>query len=767
MSVVSFHPVHQRVLGPDDNQYPKDPETGLTLYTLDQLVDIGTSRRYIDNMNADYSALLSVELSAGGAVHTKSPFTRSGAVLPWIKQPHVAVVGAGMGGLLTALQLAKVGMRVDVFEAGPAPYVNGTFNGAGRIAPALVEDDDYSQYGELGAMRFPTNSYLFWHYIKATGMEGGGTIFRAFPNPVKVPSLYTSQRPRTAGTISGMWERQYSGGDGLPSSFASLQGKHMDAVLNYTPYPTSPTLGHFKTLLAKDGGPDAADIKACKAFWSATRTALYTTSYRQFLASRKNADGSAMFTTAEIDEIGYLGIGTGGFGPLFSRCVLEIMRLFLWSYDTEVQVPQQRKYPEALRAAAAATNRVTFRYDTAAKGVAFDTARLKWSLRYGPTTAEFDYLVLAMTSQAAKRLLAGSEAAVPRSLSPTNSFVYPFYDSQKPFHSDIKRDLENQNGMDSIKIFQTIYGPGTGAITRSANNMGSWQLVQNPNGLSFDRRVRVAYGQFHKRSPGQTNFGTSFTLPMVHSNRVESFAQNKTVLALHYSWGAPDLYNEWPNDLDDISGKLFDGVSALNSIGTTGKYAGQLDASGANNLRLKLWNAMVARFGPFKKFRNLYLASPVANWANFFTTDSDTSIFESEGLNNVNRSVAIVYWSKVPYVWMGFKLDRPGFGAHQTAAHRISRYGTDTTTAWDQYTGGRQYAHPAVRRLYFAGDAASNYGGWVEGAFQGALSASASLINHTTIASNGFLRRGSRSLVAWTPVNALSRDAYAPSGTVI
>lgn len=780
MSVVSYQPLHQYRTNPfctpSAPDSGRDSETGMVRKTHAQLLAEGSGRVYVDNVDAVYSTIVSRERTDVNL----SPFTTTGAPAygPGTG-PTVAVIGCGMGGLMTSFQLAKVGFRVTAFDAYQAPYTTtntGNVYGAGRISPVLVTDPNtttdnsappYNQDAQLGAMRFPSTSYLFWHYLQVAGIATSTEVFTEFPNPLKVPTAFSFGTAGVDGSVTGVWNL----GGALPAAASNLQGRHFNAILNFAP-TGSPTGASYTGPGGTMTVRDVANVIECKLapagsaanvklFWEAARRQLSTVSYFDFLKLRG-------FTAAEINDIGYLGLGTGGFGPIFTRCSLEILRLAIWSYASEYAVPKLGQFPGGLydRCRNVPGNPVTFRHNSPVRGIVhgeFNSAgqyvnayRLKY--RSGASdifSGNFDYVVLAMTGQAAQRLLSTSEANITRATALTmfQNPTFPFYDSAKAnFRSDIKRDLEGQNGMDSIKIFQTIYGPGVSAQTRTDNGLDPWlQANATSPTNTFDKRVRVAFGKYDLADPNYTPMGVTYILPMrTAAGAAIPFASSLTVMGLHYCWGAPPTAAaEWPNDTIKVSNDFLANRGSLTTaINTNGKFVGRVgSAVESNTMRSRILYAFAARFDKFLTRTGLMGGNPSLALARYFRGLS----VGPGGVANVDRTMAIVHWSKVPYILMAFKLDRPGYGEYHIAAHKICRFANPTELDWDISRNGVYYAHGAVKKLYFAGCSTSNLGGWVEGAFQSALATCASIIGH---AGAGGPNVGALSDAAyWPPVN--------------
>src|SRR4051812_43678110 len=92
-----------------------------------------------------------------------------GSVPPELHGTEVAVVGAGLSGLVTAYELMKLGLRPVLYEAG---RLGGRLRTAAfGSAPDVVAD--------LGGMRFPVSGRALFHYIDELGLDTA-----AFPNPL-------------------------------------------------------------------------------------------------------------------------------------------------------------------------------------------------------------------------------------------------------------------------------------------------------------------------------------------------------------------------------------------------------------------------------------------------------------------------------------------------------------------------------------------------------------------------------------------------------
>ncbi len=792
MPVVNFSPIHRHLAGlgnpycdQPDITPTVDPDTGLGRASVTSIINHSAGRFFPDNAYAKYSDILSPETDHPD----RSPFTANGQPLPFSTKPKVAIVGAGMAGLLTAYQLNKAGMRVDIYEAGRSPL---TGVGAGRNAPVILSGGGFSKQRsakvQLGAMRFPSGSHLFWHYVKTLGVKSGNDIMRAFPNINKVPTAYTAGDPGTysgnkQSVLAGMWKERNGGrlpnhDDGNDYDYEDLNERHFAAITNYYPPggPDKPPAGANNS----DGSRkmtigDAANMVSCgldsdpswpdlmTEFWTACIKGLYDKTYEGFLRERLRVNPAGTLDD-DIEKIGHIGLGTGGFGPLFSRSMLEMMRLIIWNYDDEYELEEQGDIPtQFLNKINSIPNGSTDYFsEMPVKGVIYSRRNKKYSILV-PFIYDrekiilkhhYDYLVLAMSNQAAQKLLEQSESEITSRFSQEEidryipDHMYPYYDKRveenmkKPEYAHfpkslIKRDLEKQDGMHSVKIFQTMTGPGINSFEKAILDLDPWWSVSPTSGNDYEPLVKTAFGSFNENWEGYQPLGLTYVLPVRlgtdASGARETFSHSPTVVALHYNWGATsfDDTSNWVNEADYIYKNLLSNDSTIkSSIEATGFYFGT-----SGYLKDNLGKAVQARHaGYLSQVEGIYSGSSrlrLHGWAKYF------------GAPDHEPKFAIVNWIKVPHIWVGFKLDRPGFGAPLIGSYKIitRAHSFNNNHFWEWHiasaspeTGGTTFINSAIKNLYFAGDAMSHYGGWFEGAYQSALNTSAGIIQSAATA---------------------------------
>lgn len=719
--IPSFHLLHEpimRKIRPGPSNPPKDPETGLEMWTIEELIANGNGHRFVDNPWVDYSALVAPENLAPFT----SPFTNDGERIHWPeRKPGVAVVGAGMSGLLTAYQLLIAGFQVYLYEVTPLPPKDPMApenHGAGRIKPTLVHTPDPSgeSAAELGAMRFPSTSILFWHYLRLFGVASAGELFAEFPNVSKVPTLFTGDM-----SLSGVWA---NGKLPLPSDYAKLDERHRKAFLEWS----APAGGGFPALSTQDirellaNSSDPAAQGKIEWYWKYARANLYGITYRQFLVQQK-------FSDDDIRKIGYMGIGTGGFAPLFSVSAQDIFRLVLWGYSAEFAVPDLKQLPAKMLGIMRdhfSSNLLT-RYRCSVKKIGYSVSTSSFYVKAHDETQQLDFVnqfsfvVLAMTHVAAQQLLsdgAGRDWGNDPTVVIPEDTVCPFYDTKKgspTAPSNIRTELEKQQGMSAVKVFQTIAGPGVEdfLLTKFVS-----LLPPPPWSVTYDNEVRALYGTY---LPNSRSFamGVTYLLPLRTSKGGEPvpFAKQTYVNSLQYSWGE-DARTFYKTILapDPDAHKSLEDTGMFQGLETT---ADSISGRVGENMYYRLANAGKEVQGDLKW-----------GFARYFQPYRDFPPKPDEGF------LSIVAWDQVPYIRTGFKLDAPGVGSYLVSAYATvtSQNKSIDSTVWDAYNSdGTTRVHPSVKNLFFAGDSFSHYGGWVEGAFQSALATSAAIIRQATV----------------------------------
>lgn len=209
----------------------------------------------------------------------------------------VAIIGAGAAGLVAAYELLKIGARPLIFEASDRL--------GGRAYSYRFPRSEV--IAELGSMRFPPSGRLFFYYLDDVfNLRDRAT----FPDPGKVPTrLY--------------YENQiidWPAGADAPKD------------------PDFQRIGHdWGTFISGLSAPFVAAWKAgdrnqLQALWQQAITTYKDTSF--YAGVRQ---GIPQWSDEDLNKFGALGIGSGGFGPVYEADFLEIFRLVVNGWEDDQQ----------------------------------------------------------------------------------------------------------------------------------------------------------------------------------------------------------------------------------------------------------------------------------------------------------------------------------------------------------------------------------------------------------------------------------------------
>lgn len=238
--------------------------------------------------------------------------------LPQSEAPQrVAIIGAGIAGLTAAFELQKAGVDVVLFEA--AVHQDGPLKGqprlGGRCYSAAFMDDQSQPTGffaEMGAMRVPPSERVFYHYANRFGVISNG----AFPDPGKVQTTLNYRGQNYVWTPDPN-DAEYGG---LPKLFHKVHDDWVQKILVNMTQPIT------KDLLADN-------LVAARAKWQALIDQYEDKSFYQALVEIM----TDWIYPNDFELFGALGLGGGGFGPLFGVGFLEILRLMVNELETDQQ----------------------------------------------------------------------------------------------------------------------------------------------------------------------------------------------------------------------------------------------------------------------------------------------------------------------------------------------------------------------------------------------------------------------------------------------
>jgi len=211
---------------------------------------------------------------------------------------EVAVIGAGISGVVAAYELARLGLRPVIYEAG-------RLGGRLRSEEFGAANDVVA---ELGGMRFPRSGRSFFHYVDLLGAET-----RPFPNPL------TEAAGTTVVDLAG--EAHFARTlDDLPEIFSEVARAWDDALEDSA---------HQSEMLDALSSGGAAEIKA---IWNRLVDQWDDRTFYDFLATSKQFS-ELSFRHREI--FGQVGFGTGGWDSDFPNTMLEILRVVFSGFDED------------------------------------------------------------------------------------------------------------------------------------------------------------------------------------------------------------------------------------------------------------------------------------------------------------------------------------------------------------------------------------------------------------------------------------------------
>lgn len=235
---------------------------------------------------------------------------------------NIAIVGAGAAGLCAAYLLMMMGANVTILEAGPRP--------GGRIYSLYPVSGDAAIF-ELGAMRVPPSEQLFQYFAGLFNIQPGGQ----FPDPGKVFTQIVFENEtydwKAGDPPPSQFTNVSTGWDNLANSFAPITA---DLASSST---FSNAHAAWQKLIYNATPPGPEQGYSTISFYQGLVQA-FVENYQQYgLTQPWSPEDFALF--------GALGVGSGGFGPLYQVNFAEIVRLVVNGLETH-----QQFYPGGLGA---------------------------------------------------------------------------------------------------------------------------------------------------------------------------------------------------------------------------------------------------------------------------------------------------------------------------------------------------------------------------------------------------------------------------------
>ncbi len=256
------------------------------------------------------------QAATASAASKPAPVTQFGPDFPfafddWIAHPaglgrlptaqhgaEVAIVGAGMAGMVAAYELMKLGFKPVIFEASRM---------GGRLRSQRFEGTQ-DVVAELGGMRFPVSGTAFFHYVNLLGLQT-----QPFPNPLTVAA------GSTVVDLEGVSHYARSLAD-LPALFREVADAWAQAL------ETDARFGELQDAIRK------RDVATLKSLWNTLIPLWDDRTFYDFIASSA-AFSKLSFRHREV--FGQVGFGTGGWDSDFPNSMLEILRVVMTNCDDE------------------------------------------------------------------------------------------------------------------------------------------------------------------------------------------------------------------------------------------------------------------------------------------------------------------------------------------------------------------------------------------------------------------------------------------------
>jgi tryptophan 2-monooxygenase len=226
---------------------------------------------------------------------------------------EVAVIGAGLSGLVTAYELMKLGLRPVVYEAD---RIGGRLRTAAfPAAPGVVAD--------LGGMRFPVSGKAFHHYVDLLGLET-----QDFPNPL------AEATSSTVIELAGQKHYAEKPTD-LPPFFREVADAWKAAV------DDGARFGEMQAAIR------ARDTARIKELWNELLPLMDEQTFYGFIAASESFKKAGF---AHREAFGQVGFGTGGWDTDFPNSILEILRVVYTDADDQHRLIRggAQRLPEAL-----------------------------------------------------------------------------------------------------------------------------------------------------------------------------------------------------------------------------------------------------------------------------------------------------------------------------------------------------------------------------------------------------------------------------------
>ncbi|MEI7347246.1 NAD(P)/FAD-dependent oxidoreductase [Dickeya chrysanthemi] len=269
-----------------------------------------------------YAAFLANSVPCVDLLYDYAPFLqcseaegRIGYFPPGVPTPRVAIVGAGISGLVAATELLRAGVKdITLFEARDRRV-------GGRVWSQTFDPHYPHLIAEMGAMRFPSSETCLFYYLNKLDIA----TTTSFPDPGVVDTELHYRGVRH------IW----LAGDPPPSLFSRVHEGWV-ALLNegYLHNGVPLVAPRDITAMLKSHCFDKART-AWQAWLDAFRDYSFYSALVTMFTSNTPPGGVSWCRPDDFELFGSLGIGSGGFLPVYQAGFTEILRLVINGYEDD------------------------------------------------------------------------------------------------------------------------------------------------------------------------------------------------------------------------------------------------------------------------------------------------------------------------------------------------------------------------------------------------------------------------------------------------
>lgn len=277
------------------------------------------SQAFVDTPNFVYSDWLNQSGGINGRIGSLSG-------------QSVGIVGAGAAGCVAAFELQKCGARVTLFDADTADEIADRRLPGGRLYSSQFRDSNgivTRDIAELGAMRFPPSEEALFYYLDNFQIKTDSD----FPDPGKQPTwvYYKGQGQvwSNPAVAPNGFERVWNGWIALVNNGITVQ--------NGTSFWSSVSFNNQLRLSPSNSTVLYNVTNAWQNYLNEFgNDSFYTGLAKIFSPQHKwQVPGVATWTAEDFTRFGTLGIGSGGFGPLYGIGFNYIYRLLTNALETD------------------------------------------------------------------------------------------------------------------------------------------------------------------------------------------------------------------------------------------------------------------------------------------------------------------------------------------------------------------------------------------------------------------------------------------------